>query len=147
MTAFLVLASEIKSTQSLCNRLLHAAGQQIDLAQPSDPKRLVHHMAHGGGPLYCPLKQGDGLDDLTGKGIRGAQKRSDGGEEVWDGRGLAEIEATFEHRDRLVEIPFPEGLKAESIICKAHTVGVLDRFGNPHRFFATGDCLCERAQL
>jgi hypothetical protein len=68
----------------------------------------MHHMPHGGRLRHRLFEQGEGLDAPPRHRIRPAQKRSEGGEEVWDHRRLADAEGTFEQGDGLLELPLTE---------------------------------------
>src|SRR4029453_582163 len=80
VSPLLMGTGEVDSTPSELHRLLHAAGQQIGLAQIAYPQRMTAYDPHGSVPLLRLLQQRQGLGDTAGKGIRTAQGRSGLGE-------------------------------------------------------------------
>jgi hypothetical protein len=93
------------------------------------------------------LQQWQGLGDTASTGIRTAQGRGGLWEPEQDVPNPAEIKAAFEHRDGPGEVPLAEGEKTDAVIRMDKAEWVIDRLGDPDRFFSMGDPLGERSQL
>ncbi len=111
----LVGTGELKGALGDCARLLQAAGQQIGCTQRGEHECTMV-LSYEGNLLCCLLQQGEGLGDPPGQGIRITQSRGEKGKLVPDIGLLAQYQAPFEHRDRLVEVPFAEALSADRAV-------------------------------
>src|SRR5262249_26903539 len=67
MAPFLMRPRELQGPLRLGIRLIQAAGQQIRLAQPDYPERMVEHEMHRDGLLDHLLQQRQGLGDPSGE--------------------------------------------------------------------------------
>ena len=108
---------------------------------------MTAHGPHRGTPLLRLLQQRHGLGDTAGQGIRTAQSRGGLGEPEQHVENPAKIKAAFEHGDGPGEVPLAEGEKTDTEIRMDKAVWVIDRLGDPDRFFCMYAPLGERAQF
>ena len=117
---FLVRPGELQGPLRLGRRLVQPAGQQIRLAQPDHPERMVEHETHRDGLLDRLLQQRQGLGGPSGERIGRPQGRGDPGDEEPDVRPLREVEGPFEHGDGLGEVALAQRPKAHGPIRHGH---------------------------
>src|SRR5882724_6470316 len=147
VSPLLMVTGEGEGTPSALDRLLHAAGHQIGLTHIAHPQRLTAHGPHRGTPLLRLLQQRQGLSDTAGPGIRIAQGRGGLREPDQAVPNPTQIKAAFEYGDGPEDVSLAEGEKTDTEIRQDKAVWVIDRLGDPDRFFAIGDPLRERSQL
>ena len=97
----------------------------------------------------CSACSSSGKASATRPAQAYAQPRAAGGlgEPEQDVKNPAEIKAAFEHGDGPGEVPLAEGEKTDTEIRMDKAVWVIDRLGDPDRFFCMCDPLGERSQL
>src|SRR5215510_14850542 len=132
---------EGEGTPSAVDRLLHAAGPQIGLTHIAHPQRLTAHGPYRGTPLLRLFQQRQCLSDTAGQGIRTSQGRGGLGEPELDVENPPNIKAAFEHGEGRGEVPLAEGETTDTEIRMDKAGWVIDRLGDPERFFGMGDPL------
>ena len=135
---FLMGSGELQGVLRLGVRLVQPAGQQIRLAQPDHPERMVEHETHRHGLLDRLLQQRQGLGGPSGERIGRPQGAATQGTASRMCAHLREVEGPFEHGDGLGKLPLAQQPKANGPIRQDTAVGVIGGLGDPHPF------LCRR---
>ena len=134
MASFLVRPGEREGTPRLDAGLVQPASEQIRLAQPDQPERMVPHVTHRDGLSNRLLQQRQSVGGPSGEGVRGPQGRRNQGNEELEGCPLRQVERPFECGEGLVEVALAQRPKAHRPIRHDTAVGVIGCLGNLHPF-------------
>ena len=140
-------AGEIEEAFGKSTRLVHAVNEEQGLAQLGEHNSVLEYTAPGGKALQHLVQEWKRLRNTPGKGIRCPQDGGGQGKETRDVAALAERQAPFERRDRLLEHSLTAVETTNRPKRTGYTIGLLDCLAQPHRVFCQADALGEVPQF
>jgi hypothetical protein len=137
VASLLMGPGELQCLLRLDIRLVQPTGEQIRLAQPDHPERMVEHEMPCHGLLNRLFQQRQGVGGPSGELIRRSQWRSDPGNREPEVRAVCQIEGPFERGNGMGEIALAQSLKARAPIRYDTAVRMISGLGDLYPFLCT----------
>jgi hypothetical protein len=131
VAALVVLSGDIQSTSREVGCTSHSTRQEICLAEPRDPERIVDRSSDGAVLLHDLPKEIQAIGATPGMGIRVAEVRGHVGKPHRDVPLATEPERTFERQDGPSKVSLAERHKSDTEARPDQAERVTCRFGDP----------------